>query len=743
MKKQLILATMALAALFGSCSKDNTIETPNNESGAAALSFSFAKPQDAFVTRADIASPEEWNIDALDVYAAIGGTVEKLAATDYTMVEDTRTYTITMAQDWVIENAGQTANFYFTGNDATSAEGAHTNLTATVEADFRNALTNELGTTDGKLDPIAAPDGSTRNLLFSAVVENVKIQATINKTGHLKRREARFDIKNPLWEGDVFKVDQILVSDASTAAMIFPNGDPDAVTVDKLSHTAIAGLAEADYTDGLATSVFYLYPTELGTGKTQIHIIGSFDGESHTFIVDGTAIGNLIEANKRYTLVLDPTTLAFTLVVDDYDEGGEVPMEPGRDDTVTLDNYTDNFAGTGNGAHLSGGNEVFFFVPNDTNTITFDAHSKYGTNATVELLTGKQAYLDAVTVTKTNTVTTYAQMQTVDSYQVEIPALVAGRDDFYFTVTIHPSYGDGKQAVEFKRVWGGEDDILYFDPSDDYRLKLGKWGTDVTDVADLAYFKFGSVIGMIGDSNDTVWSPDYIKFNPSTLVPGVDITSYGNSSTGNNPPHIPGFVGTDYIGQKAIYGSYYTNFENIHRGKGDPCALIGLTGAEIAAATTEAAFEQLLDGRSDTDKEWRMPDLLETQQFFGGPKSGEWMYTVGRNFYNSAYPNAYTDNGSTQTNTIANVGNHPLDANGVFPAFGFHLPGQGVWTAGIGVAGRFDKLENATIEGGHWSATPYNTTMAIFGAFNPTYASTVSIASYVGALNIRCVREVR
>ena len=330
MKKIFGFALAALVFGFASCTKDNVLETGNGDSSLSAVSFTFNKPQGAFVqTYADIATAKEWNIATLDVYAAVDGTVTKLTEnTHYTKVDGTKSYTITMASAWITPLTGKTANFYFVGNDAPSIEGAQSGLSATAEATFKNALTDEITLTGGKVNLITA-NGTTKNLLFSAVAENVKLVGKVQQTATLKRREARFDIVNPI--KTQFVVNKIYVSNASRKGLIFANADVASPVITKGSHVDITGPIAADYdAENLAPSVFYLYPTKLGYGTTVLPT-------DTRIIIEATANGNTslyevqsdieILANTRYKIVLDATSLVFTLVVADYDEGEEFPTE--------------------------------------------------------------------------------------------------------------------------------------------------------------------------------------------------------------------------------------------------------------------------------------------------------------------------------------------------------------------------------------------------------------------------------
>lgn len=324
--KKIFNFLMATAIVFGlaSCSKDIIVDEGGLPTTDAVLSFSFNKPQGALQTRADIATPNEWYIATLDMYAFDKNTGAPIAVTtgDYTKVDGTRAYTITMKPDWVTANLGKDINFYFVGNNTTSTQGAHAALvSAPNEMAFKNALTNELTLNGAKANLIHAVNGSTQNLLFSAVIEDVRLSGKVQKSGTLKRREARFDIVNTI--NASFVVNKIYVTNASRNGFIFPTANAASPAITKASHVDIAGPSSYDV-DGLAASVFYLYPTQLGDTETTIVIEATAGSVTSLYQVKSEIE---ILANTRYKIVLDPATLTFNLVVADYEEGNELPVE--------------------------------------------------------------------------------------------------------------------------------------------------------------------------------------------------------------------------------------------------------------------------------------------------------------------------------------------------------------------------------------------------------------------------------
>lgn len=492
MRKVFGLAALALAVAFSSCTKDDVLETGNGPDLNTALSFSFKAPQGSFVTRA-IASNDEFNITKLDVYASVSGTVGALtgsqtaaaAGDDYWYTFDTsnNTYTITMTNDWIKDHLTQTVSFYFVGNDATSTEGTHDDLTETAEADFKKALTDALGTTSGQLNLIHQVNGvanAGKDLLFSAVIENIKVQGKVQKSSDLKRVESRFDVENEYYKDDAYKVTEIRVSNASRQGVIFPNAGIDftdaSIAGSRLSHVPIGGIAETAYdaTTKLAESVFYLYPTEMssvaGDGKTEITLMVSYDGAAAVpFRVDASAVNYEIEANKRYIIVLEPTEVVARLKIADWDDAGDpLPAKPAGDDAMTLSAITGTAVG-----NLSGN---IYTIGATGGLLEFTATTQYGTEFEVTdvLNNGSALGFTNASVVKTSIVT-YGYT-TVDTYKITVPTS-SDANNYYFRLTISSPNGKASESIIFSKGTVSIDEQFAGNPSLAEALK-DFFGTD-------------------------------------------------------------------------------------------------------------------------------------------------------------------------------------------------------------------------------------------------------------------------
>jgi len=134
----------------------------------------------------------------------------------------------------------------------------------------------------------------------------------------------------------------------------------------------------------LMPSVFYMYPTQLGTGNTEIVVLGTYAGVDQEFKVNSTA---QIEANKRYKLVFNAAELEFDLVIADYDEGPEMPVDPLEACTLSIIDAT-----TGLGSFTAATN-TYSLVPTGGGapqymTVTLNVPTKAGVSASAAKVGG-------------------------------------------------------------------------------------------------------------------------------------------------------------------------------------------------------------------------------------------------------------------------------------------------------------------------------------------------------------------
>jgi hypothetical protein len=202
-----------------------------------------------------------------------------------------------------------------------------------------------------------------------------------------------------------------------------------------------------------------------------------------------------------------------------------------------------------------------------------------------------------------------------------------GPDSFYDPYSGHAIRCVRKAKLEPQNM------ILYFNPAYNDRLSIGSWGDTENhpnlNVANLAFFKFGSVVGFRNPTDGTTgWDNSYIAFDPTGVQTFADYapndynlydTDRANSedleamNNNNTLPNVPGYTPRDYeAGKRNVSDPAYHNAPNILlRGKGDPCKLVGYTDDQIRAMS-EDEIEEI-----SRNAQWRLPTLSENEDFAG------------------------------------------------------------------------------------------------------------------------------
>ena len=455
MKKIFGSALLAALMLVG-CSKEIDNGANGGVSNSSAVQFIIKNNKGSLVTYA-IAEDDQWTVGSYDVYAFSGGALvgsgKMTQGTDYTLSTVGGTTTITATPAWLGTVAGETVNFYFVGNDATSMGGAHIPASVpTSEATFKELLTNAVPDTDA--------DGYYDNikplLLFSAVVPDVALTGKVQKDVTLTRRDARFDIKNELYQS--FQIDEIYISNANIQANIF--GTATGVnTPAQGSHETVTGPAQGDYdaTSFLATSVFHIYPTTLGKaadGNTEIMIKATMGGKSENFTIKNEME---ILPNHRYILVLDPLSLTFTVTVADYEEGGEIETEVGGEASFSSFAITPTVATAGN---WNAATQVYKFDDNDADVLSITVESQYGSAYKTTYVLGDETAISNYQVTRTRT-TTYSGFKVKDVYTVKVPQNSDAGKAFSIKLDIYSPGGEAKETIIFsKGSLGSAEDVV-------------------------------------------------------------------------------------------------------------------------------------------------------------------------------------------------------------------------------------------------------------------------------------------
>ncbi len=245
------------------------------------------------------------------------------------------------------------------------------------------------------------------------------------------------------------------------------------------------------------------------------------------------------------------------------------------------------------------------------------------------------------------------------------------------------SCGFAVRCVEKEVRPEGYADVLYF--KGDGTLDVGHWGDGNVTQANLAFFKFGSVVGFTVLSSDDSWDSGTVQFNPVT----------GNPSYGSNYEDIPCYAAADWDANlKNISDNSYHNIANVKAGKGDPARLVGMTAAQIQACTTDAQLYALEASLKTAGKGgWRTATMEENCVFVSGTTSTSIFPGTDRAYY----PNpSTTDNGASFKNA-PNLGRayFPACANGTFvdngysPMYAAGFRGTTGISAAVGVGGYY------------------------------------------------------
>ena len=126
---------------------------------------------------------------------------------------------------------------------------------------------------------------------------------------------------------------------------------------------------------------------------------------------------------------------------------------------------------------------------------------------------------------------------------------------------------------------------------------------------DLAFFKFGSVIGFRNSGGKVTTSR--IAFDPSRLFVGNDDSDYATIPSWDNENFATYNAANDW--DKYSYcpsGSNYHTVANIKLGKGDPCKLAGFTENDI--------ISKLNAGDLPDNGLWRLPTKAEQLGYIKG-----------------------------------------------------------------------------------------------------------------------------
>lgn len=319
-----------------------------------------------------------------------------------------------------------------------------------------------------------------------------------------------------------------------------------------------------------------------------------------------------------------------------------------------------------------------------------------------------------------------------------------------------------KAQVTVTQRWTSPDNgahFLYFDENNN--LKVGAYmypdnTPGPATVDKLAFFKFGSVIGVRGAAD---WDNSNIVYNPSKYVVGTDITNFSVDVDKKSLPGIPGFEATDYTGDftPLVSDRTYHNGANIRKGKGDPCQLAGFDLRTLAGMSEPEAEAAL----GAYDSGWRMPSETEWIYCIGGsPANATWkswhrsaypvnsptifVYTNGPSDGSTTWPFWYDSNNTPSTTSTGGIGTarFPVADNGDIRANMLIIPAGGY----LGYAPSGYLLSQGSY-GAYWTSLPIRRTSGISGTDGVGLSILITNStimtqdeSFSFGFNVRCVR---
>ncbi len=201
------------------------------------------------------------------------------------------------------------------------------------------------------------------------------------------------------------------------------------------------------------------------------------------------------------------------------------------------------------------------------------------------------------------------------------PATATAADNpLRFTMPAHDVTVTPAWIEPVRPVTGVAPYIIYIENpgTDNATLRLGKWADRVNE-KNIAYFKFGSVVGTynprgdITGPNDRYDTASDLGFNP---IPEEINPIEGDDDQGwatipyFNSTHGDGVGSASTPRLDVTVESGYITDNNLRWGKGDPCHLIGLSASKARSLARAGTLDDYKSG-------WRLPTALESYVFVG------------------------------------------------------------------------------------------------------------------------------
>jgi hypothetical protein len=330
----------------------------------------------------------------------------------------------------------------------------------------------------------------------------------------------------------------------------------------------------------------------------------------------------------------------------------------------------------------------------------------------------------------------------VDNYTITVPAVADAPKRTYIDAWVYITSFDGPggtDSIRVRRYAGGDaSKILYLDAQG--KLQAGPNGT--VTAANVMHFKFGSIVGMGGGVENDPYDTSDVKFNPSAVIPTANWAT------------VPLYEPTDWPAITNISSPEYNTFENLKKGKGDPCMLIGYD------VTTIKSWDETAFNAAMAAAQYRLPTVFDNIGLTGGPAAPianatipywkDWtltdlIYAFTASADSSPYEYTYpTGTSSTLKYTYFTAGTPgvtklPLVVQGKVAAGAYTLPSFGrriiSETEGVGY------VYQANVQSNMLSSTAYSATSYRYLFSYPNYINPVRGSSMGNTSTARCVAK--
>lgn len=358
-----------------------------------------------------VASDEEKFLDELTIFMFndASGILEKIFETNlitYAKVDDvTHSATINLTRI-----SGKKTFYFLINGDEASIDFKSLVVGVTPESEFIEIVSDK--NTEIITTPLLMSGKTTVTTVESPDPDELKVP--------IRRRVARFDVENDSVITN-FKIEKIYISKANLRTYIFSNatGTPPK-TIETDNYKPIDFTVLDNENEGETNSVFYLYPTEFETGKTEISFVGLSGGERKTYNLH---LENpvAIEANARYVLKakqIDINNVEFSLNIEKWTDGSEHSTDPSSE--LVEFSAVEKIGGDGIPAPVDNSYNIGGLTTPGILTFTTKSNSKEGTKLKVTYNHGNEQSWPGLTVNDPDPVLTYG-MQYSQKYEIFIP----------------------------------------------------------------------------------------------------------------------------------------------------------------------------------------------------------------------------------------------------------------------------------------------------------------------------------